>query len=108
MEETRGCDNCYYMAFDPNAYPCSRCVCNQPTENMWRAKVEDEPQADCFLCKWLGEVDVCGRCRNRNLFAEADTEPQQVVRLKHFCSINCNSYIKDEPQTDCGWGEANE
>ena len=33
-------------------------------------------KADCFLCKWLGKVDVCGRCRNRNLFAEADTEPQ--------------------------------
>ena len=35
-----------------------------------------KPQKDCFLCKWLGEVDVCGRCRNRNLFAEADTEPK--------------------------------
>lgn len=43
-----------------------------------------EPQIDCFLCKWLGEVDVCGRCRNRNLFAEADTEPEP----------------KDEPQTE--------
>lgn len=36
---------------------------------------KDEPQIDCFLCKWLGEVNVCGRCRNRNLFAEND-EPQ--------------------------------
>ena len=44
----------------------------------------DEPQRDCFLCKWLGDVDVCGRCRNRNLFAEADTEPKP----------------KDEPQTE--------
>ena len=84
---------------------------------------QTEPQTDCYMCKWLGEVDVCGRCRNRNLFAEADTEPQQVVRLKHFkcpkCGrsdyirsfedwgvdggiykykcINCNTYIKDEP-----------
>ena len=90
-----------------------------------RADRKTEPQRDCFLCKWLGEVDVCGRCRNRNLFAEADTEPQQVVRLKHFkcpkCGrsdyirsfedwgvdggiykykcINCNTYIKDEPNS---------
>lgn len=35
-----------------------------------------EPQTDCYMCKWLGKVDVCGRCRKRNLFAEADTEPQ--------------------------------
>lgn len=47
----------------------------------------DEPQIDCYMCKWLGDVDVCGRCRNRNLFAEADTEPKP----------------KDEPQTDCAW-----
>ena len=46
-----------------------------------------EKQTDCYMCKWLGEVDVCGRCRNRNLFAEADTEPKP----------------KDEPQTDCAW-----
>ena len=43
-----------------------------------------EPQTDCYMCKWLGEVDVCGRCRNRNLFAEANTEPKP----------------KDEPQTE--------
>lgn len=48
---------------------------------------EKRTMRDCFLCKWLGDVDVCGRCRNRNLFAEADTEPKP----------------KDEPQTceDC-------
>ena len=49
----------------------------------------DEAQTDCYMCKWLGEVDVCGRCRNRNLFCEADTEPKP----------------KDEPQTDCAWGK---
>lgn len=45
------------------------------------------PQTDCYMCKWMGDRDVCGRCRNRNLFAEADTEPKP----------------KDEPQTDCPW-----
>ena len=87
----------------------------------------DEPQADCYMCKWLGEVDVCGRCRNRNLFAEAEPQPRcpkcgkrgyirslesMGVKLKVFdeyrwkCT-NCNKYFKeepkDEPQTDCHW-----
>ena len=79
---------------------------------------KDEPQTDCYMCKWLGEVDVCGRCRNRNLFAEADTEPRcpkcgkrgyirslesMGVKLKVFdeykwkCT-NCNKYFKEEPK----------
>ena len=33
----------------------------------------DIPQMDCYMCKWMGDRDVCGRCRNRNLFAVADT-----------------------------------
>jgi hypothetical protein len=48
-----------------------------------------EPQRDCFLCKWLGEVNVCGRCRNRNLFAEKD-EPQ----------TNCNTCKYDISEDD--------
>lgn len=47
-------------------------------------------EKDCFLCKWLGDVDVCGRCRNRNLFAEADTEP----------TISKMEQVEDEPQTE--------
>ena len=63
-------------------------------DRMWAEAIVTEPQpttdcrqTDCYMCKWLGKVDVCGRCRNRNLFAEADTEPKP----------------KDEPQTDCAW-----
>ena len=83
-------------------------------------QVEDEPQRDCFLCKWLGEVDVCGRCRNRNLFCEAELQPRcpncgkrgyirslesMGVKLKHFdeykwkCT-NCNKYFKEEPKDE--------
>lgn len=42
-EQDHTCEFCYYEFFDDKAYPCSRCVCNQPTENLWRAKVKDEP-----------------------------------------------------------------
>ena len=45
-EQDHTCEFCYYEFFDDKAYPCSRCMCNQPTENMWRPKVEDEPQTD--------------------------------------------------------------
>ncbi len=37
-EQDHVCEFCYYEAFDDRAYPCSRCVCNMPTENMWRPK----------------------------------------------------------------------
>ena len=87
-------------------------------------------EKDCFLCKWLGDVDVCGRCRNRNLFAEADTEPtiskmEQVEkpqtcdtckygedkhRYAHICNecgVGINNYEpKGEPQTDTGIAKA--
>ena len=48
---------------------------------------KDEPQTEddkkhCVFCKWVYEPNVCGRCRNMNLFADA---------------------IEDEPQTDCSW-----
>jgi hypothetical protein len=46
-EQDHTCEFCYYECFDDKAYPCSRCVCNQPTENMWRPKIKDEPQTDC-------------------------------------------------------------
>lgn len=48
-----------------------------------------EPQIDCYMCKWLGEVNVCGRCRNRNLFAEANTKPQ-TIDLGNGFSITAN------------------
>ena len=45
-EQDHTCEFCYYEFFDDKAYPCSRCVCNQPTENMWRPKIKDEPQTE--------------------------------------------------------------
>ena len=41
-EQDHVCEFCYYEAFDDRAYPCSRCVCNMPTENMWRPKPKAE------------------------------------------------------------------
>ncbi len=34
-EEGHTCEFCYYQDFDEDAYPCSRCICNEPTENKW-------------------------------------------------------------------------
>lgn len=42
-------------------------------------KVNNTPQTEtkeiryCNECKWFKDSQVCGRCRSRNLFAEADT-----------------------------------
>lgn len=32
-DQDKTCEFCYYQYFDERAYPCSRCVCNMPTEN---------------------------------------------------------------------------
>ena len=34
----RSCNTCYYEAFDERAYPCSRCIYNKPSEDMWQPK----------------------------------------------------------------------
>ena len=99
------CEECYAYLCEKDEVPMADC--------------KTEPQRDCFLCKWLGEVDVCGRCRNRNLFAEADTEPkpkdepqtcdtckygEDKHRYAHICNecgVGINNYEpKDEPQTE--------
>lgn len=71
-----------------DCYNCKRyendCEC---VECHYEPKTETQP--DCYMCKWLGEVDVCGRCRNRNLFAEADTEPQTERPCDNCQEFDC-------------------
>lgn len=69
-------------------------------------KKADTPQTEigyCNECKWFGDKQVCGRCRNRNLFAVADT-PQTCEDCDHWsdtqdgCADRHGCYT---PQTDC-------
>ena len=46
MGDERSCHNCYYEYFDDKAYPCSRCIHNKPSEDMWKPKVKPR-QTDC-------------------------------------------------------------
>ena len=80
-------------------------------------KCKDEPQTDdkkhCAFCKWFDEPNVCGRCRNMNLFADAvEDEPQtdyergyqQGKEDEHrWWSEHCANCpdVKDEPLTKC-------
>lgn len=48
----------------------------------------DTPQTDCYMCKWMGDRDVCGRCRNRNLFAVADTSQTDCGREEPYKETN--------------------
>ena len=45
-EQDHTCEFCYYELYNDNAYPCSRCVCNQPTEILWRPKIKKDPQTE--------------------------------------------------------------
>ena len=54
----------------------------------------DTPQTDCYMCKWMGDRDVCGRCRNRNLFAVSDTPQTEDWKTE---------MLEDDIRADCPW-----
>lgn len=48
VNDDRSCPNCYYEWFDDKAYPCSRCIHNKPTEDMFVPKGRDnDAPTDC-------------------------------------------------------------
>ena len=63
----------------------------------------DTPQTEtkgvryCNECKWFRNKQVCGRCRSRNLFAEADTPQTEEYDFRDEQEYN------DRWQTDCPW-----
>ena len=65
----------------------------------------DTPQTEtkgvryCNECKWFRDKQVCGRCRSKNLFAEADTP--QTDCPEYYDGIECGSC--NHPQMDCPW-----
>ena len=41
------CENCYYLQFDSETYPCSMCVCGAERRDMFRPiKEADDEQMD--------------------------------------------------------------
>lgn len=38
ITDDRSCPNCYYVDFDMDAYPCSRCIRNAPTDDKFQPK----------------------------------------------------------------------
>ena len=61
----------------------------------------DEPQK-CYIqesCDHYGDKQVCGRCREYNLYSHTKTEPQtedEILREQ------CRAFIDIVEQTDCG------
>ena len=57
--DERSCPNCYYEAFNDKAYPCSRCIHNKPSKDMFQPKTKyslnPEYLASETDCGW-GEV----------------------------------------------------
>ena len=44
VDTSKGCFNCFYRSFEPEAYPCSRCKRNAPSKDMWQPRVsQTEP-----------------------------------------------------------------
>ena len=62
-------------------------------------EIADTPQTDKVVCP------NCGRSDYIRSFEKDFGIKNSEYRYK---CINCNTYIKDTPQTDCGWGKPNE
>ena len=75
---------------------------DRKTENCSEKPNNCKPQTDddkkhCVFCKWVCEPNVCGRCRNMNLFADAiEDEPKTEYPR---CVIN------GTPFDECGFCE---
>ena len=73
-EQDRVCEFCYYQMFDDKAYPCSRCVCNMPTENMFESKLGELVR--CWYCEYYNS-------ETRGCIRNPSTEPWYE---NDFCS----------------------
>lgn len=66
----------------------------------------DTPQTEtkgvryCNECKWFRNKQVCGRCRSRNLFAEADAPQTERMTEEEIDTMLAKVLVG---QTDCGW-----
>ena len=95
----KGCDNCIADGSNPYCVPSHYEPKTEPTIS--KMEQVDEPQTDCYvsdLCKHYGDKQICGRCRNRNLFAEADTEPKPKTEPQ--TEDTCKGCVNE---TDCPW-----
>ena len=80
---------------------------NQPISDLYyaldmaiEALEQTEPQTKCYLrtsCDHYGDKQVCGRCREYNLYSHTKTEPQTMSTPY---SIDTSSICKIESQTE--------
>lgn len=82
--EPKPCETCRHWQIRKDIYDLDDAYCELFYDNApCKYEPKDEPQTDCYvsdLCKHYGDKQICGRCRNRNLFAEADTESKSKTK----------------------------
>ena len=114
---TRKCDICgaemrmttprYKVTFDGWLYKSEKDICVPCFERI-KAEIQtaDTPQTEtkgvryCNECKWFRNKQVCGRCRSRNLFAEADAPQTERMTEEEIDTMLAKVLVG---QTDCGW-----
>lgn len=92
----KGCGNCYYAFFDERAYPCSLCIRGIKRTDKWmpskktKAEIQQVVRLKHFKCPKCGRSDYIRSFEDWGIDGGI---------YKYKC-INCNTYIKDEPQTE--------
>lgn len=112
INDDHSCPNCYYEWFDDKAYPCSRCIHNKPSENMFRPKLraeqtEPNSNADQHVqhVEYVGD-DELKRCRKCK-YCVGEYHTPISANGSYYTYITCTAnrcnYEQTEPQTDCAW-----
>lgn len=92
---------------------CDKCkhkgTCTTICPTVWFAVLQRErtKRSECIECKFEPNDEPqtirCPKCGRTDYIR--DMEKDMGIKgsgYKYKC-INCNTYIKDEPQTDCAW-----
>lgn len=104
MDDERGCQFCYYEAFDGKAYPCSMCIRGEERTDKFEPKgrqtKQTEPCDGCYYQKY-GTTADCELCRrdkgdNYKTQTEPTTEDCLIAQLGDEHCEACS-------QTDCSW-----
>ena len=101
----KGCDNCYYTYFDERAYPCSLCIRGIERTDQWqpsrKTKADRKTESDsekpnnCEL-----QTIRCPKCGKTDYIRDMEKDMGIKGSCYEYKCINCNTYIKDEPQTE--------
>lgn len=114
----KGCENCYYKYFDARAYPCSLCIRGIERQDRWMPSKKTKTESQTSGVVWTknaiknepksyttwastDEPQIrCSKCGRTDYIKDLEKDFGVKDNTFKYKCINCNTYIKNEPQTE--------